>query len=615
MKVVVCSLLLNLIPMSTVVFAESKEEVVQKENPQQNKKLNTSSVSPRTIATFILNGESGLNNFHFVNEPVIFSYDVSAAGAQNPFGNYRWRDNVTMIITQGDTVEIEQKGEGVHYFTVFAEDLVMGDSDNGHLYILKQTTESFLSVEPAINPTLIQLGRVEDDFIGSGAKYEWVIKNSEGTVVMSGTDHEPDMTSVNELPVGDYIVEVTATENYPTEFAHIGSGFVTHQSHGSFKISQGEVITKHMYTDSVTEVAPSEIQTGKPGDSYTSKPLEAGKISEGYKLSDLVEGETEGSFDSSQKVVVYYYEPVDANVVVKHTSSDGKVFDTETFDGKYNENYSTTANEYEGYKLVGIPENAVGQYKVETTTVTYVYEPVATKVTIHFVDEKGKKLATSEEINGHFGEEYNAKPKNIPGYELIKIPSNQSGTHQVSTTDVTYVYSKIAPPIVDDTYEGGKIVTGSGTPNSTVVVTFPNGEKVEVKVDENGEWTVKVPSSVQLKKGDKIYAVTVDSKTGMMSEEAVGNVIARDSGGGSQGGSESGNDTDRPGQPGNPSSGGNTNNTTNGSKDKELAFDLDELKSQKLPKTGSGIYEFGILLGFIFVITSLFVLRRNKKMV
>ncbi|WP_176746769.1 Ig-like domain-containing protein, partial [Staphylococcus sp. HMSC065E08] len=53
----------------------------------------------------------------------------------------------------------------------------------------------------------------------------------------------------------------------------------------------------------------------------------------------------------------------------------------------------------------------------------------------------------------------------------------------------------VAPdkPVINPVDEGDKTVSGTGEPNGTVTVTFPDGSTSTGKVDEDGNWTVNVP--------------------------------------------------------------------------------------------------------------------------
>ena len=75
-------------------------------------------------------------------------------------------------------------------------------------------------------------------------------------------------------------------------------------------------------------------------------------------------------------------------------------------------------------------------------------------------------------------------------------------------------------PTVNPIKPGDKKVSGTDDrPNTEITVTFPGGKTVTTTTDENGNWSVDVPSDVDLKTGDK---VTVTDGAGNSTEAKVG---------------------------------------------------------------------------------------------
>ena len=75
-------------------------------------------------------------------------------------------------------------------------------------------------------------------------------------------------------------------------------------------------------------------------------------------------------------------------------------------------------------------------------------------------------------------------------------------------------------PKVNPIKPGDKKITGTDDrPNTEITVTFPGGKTVTTTTDENGNWSVDVPSDVDLKTGDK---VTVTDGAGNSTEAKVG---------------------------------------------------------------------------------------------
>ncbi|EAG0757224.1 class 1 internalin InlJ [Listeria monocytogenes] len=97
-------------------------------------------------------------------------------------------------------------------------------------------------------------------------------------------------------------------------------------------------------------------------------------------------------------------------------------------------------------------------------------------VTVHYLDDKGEKLATDEVLSGNLDDSYISSAKDIPDYTLTTTPDNATGTFTTTSQSVTYVYTKnivAAEPVtvnyVDDT---GKTLAPSETLNGNVGDTY-----------------------------------------------------------------------------------------------------------------------------------------------
>ncbi|WP_341776799.1 class 1 internalin InlJ [Listeria monocytogenes] len=97
-------------------------------------------------------------------------------------------------------------------------------------------------------------------------------------------------------------------------------------------------------------------------------------------------------------------------------------------------------------------------------------------VTVHYLDDKGEKLADDEILSGNLDDPYTSSAKDIPDYTLTTTPDNATGTFTTTSQSVTYVYTKnivAAEPVtvnyVDDT---GKTLAPSETLNGNVGDTY-----------------------------------------------------------------------------------------------------------------------------------------------
>ncbi|RZI01408.1 Ig-like domain-containing protein [Staphylococcus condimenti] len=65
-------------------------------------------------------------------------------------------------------------------------------------------------------------------------------------------------------------------------------------------------------------------------------------------------------------------------------------------------------------------------------------------------------------------------------------------------------------PVINPVEAGSTEVTGTGAPEGTVTVTFPDGTTGTGTVDNDGNWTVQVPEGTTLNNGDEVTANETD---------------------------------------------------------------------------------------------------------
>ncbi|MBO0422391.1 MucBP domain-containing protein [Enterococcus plantarum] len=280
-------------------------------------------------------------------------------------------------------------------------------------------------------------------------------------------------------------------------------------------------VTVNYVDEKGNPLADKDLIDGFFDDPYNTAPKEI----PGYTVKPAPDNAS-GKHTVEPIEVTYIYTKIKTDINVEYVDENNNpISSNEKISGEYGDDYKTKHKEIPGYELVTVPLNANGTHTDKNQTVKYVYKKKKTKVTVNYVDEKGQPLANGDLINGLFDDSYDTKPKAISGYILTAVPNNASGKQAVDPTEVTYVYKKIEAPTVNDSLEGAKEVSGTGMPNSRIVVTFPNGVQVTVDVDKEGKWTVAVPEGIELKKGDKVTAVTLDPLTGVTSDQGDGKVI------------------------------------------------------------------------------------------
>ncbi len=111
-------------------------------------------------------------------------------------------------------------------------------------------------------------------------------------------------------------------------------------------------------------------------------------------------------------------------------------------------------------------------------------------------------------------------PRDLQGGEEITVTAkdkdgNVSGETKKTVTDATAP----ATPSVKGVNSTDKEVTGTAEPGSTVTVTFPDGTISTGTADNNGNYSVEIPDSVNLKGGEELE-VTATDKAGNTSDKA-----------------------------------------------------------------------------------------------
>ncbi|MBC1826037.1 LPXTG cell wall anchor domain-containing protein [Listeria seeligeri] len=246
--------------------------------------------------------------------------------------------------------------------------------------------------------------------------------------------------------------------------------------------NSSEVNVKYVDTAG-NELAPADTITGVVGDAYNT----TAKTIDGWNLKETP-ANANGTFSDTAQTVTYVYEkaPVAGqDVTVQYVDEAGNELATsDTLSGNVGDAYTSTAKTMDGWNLKETPANATGTFSDTAQTVTYVYEkaPVAGQdVTVQYVDEAGKELATSDTLSGNVGEAYTSTAKTIDGWNLKETPANATGTFSDTAQTVTYVYEKAAVAGQDVTVQyvdtAGKELATSDTLSGSIGDTYSSTAK------------------------------------------------------------------------------------------------------------------------------------------
>ncbi|MCV7445984.1 putative Ig domain-containing protein [Staphylococcus epidermidis] len=230
--------------------------------------------------------------------------------------------------------------------------------------------------------------------------------------------------------------------------------------------------------------------------------------------------------------------------IVEVTFPDGnKVEGKVDSDGNYHIQVPSETTLKGGQPLQVIAIDKAGN-KSETTTTTVIdttapEQPTINKVTENSTEVSGRgEPGTIVEVTFPDGNKVEGKVDSDGNYH-IQVPSettlkggqplqviaiDKAGNKSESTT--TTVIDTTAPeqPTINKVTENSTEVSGRGEPGTIVEVTFPDGNKVEGKVDNDGNYHIQVPSETTLKGGQPLQVIAID-KAGNKSELTTTTVI------------------------------------------------------------------------------------------
>ena len=262
-------------------------------------------------------------------------------------------------------------------------------------------------------------------------------------------------------------------------------------------------VTVHYRDENGQSIADDEVLSGKLDSSYETKS----KDIPNYVLVSEPDN-AKGHFSNDPQEVTYIYTKVDGgNITVHFRDKAGKTLaPDQVLTGKLDDSYETKAEEIKDYEVAEQPNNATGKFTHEPQEVTYIYTKVdGGNITVHFRDEAGKTLVPDQVLTGKLDDPYEATPKDITDYELVKIPDNVKGQFSNAPQEVTFVYTKKAGAdvIVHFQDEDGNTIAPDETLSGKLDASYTAKPK-----DITDYELVKTPMNATGTFGHKIHDVT-----------------------------------------------------------------------------------------------------------
>lgn len=210
---------------------------------------------------------------------------------------------------------------------------------------------------------------------------------------------------------------------------------------------QGKVIVHYQDEDGVT-LSPDVELTGDVDDIYTAEV----KLFDGYVLKGI-EGKVSGKYAVQDQEVTLIYAKKGTGVekgvlIVEYQDETGHpLLNSEVTIAEIGNSYTTAKKDIAGYSFKEVIGAESGQYVEGITKVTYVYEKDVQKgkVTIHYQDEAGKKLAEDYTDEQPVGTPLPIEMMNkeISGYQWKEIKGlTKEARYTEKAQDITVIYKK-----------------------------------------------------------------------------------------------------------------------------------------------------------------------------
>ncbi|WP_145355362.1 putative Ig domain-containing protein [Staphylococcus epidermidis] len=427
----------------------------------QTQEVNTE-ITPITIESEDNSGQAVTNKVDGLPDGVTFDEATNTiSGTPSEVGSYTV--TVTTTDESGNVTETT--------FTIDVEDTTKPTVEN----ITDQTQEVNTEITPIKIETTDNSGQAvtnKVDGLPDGVTFD------EATNTISGTPSE----------VGSYDITVTTTDE-----------------NGNSEMTTFTIDVEDTTKPTVEDIAD---QTQEINTEITPIKIEATDNS-GRAVTNKVDGLPDGvTFDEA------------TNTISGTPSEVGKYLITITTIDK-DGNTATTTLTINVIDTTAPEKPTINKVTENSTEISGRGEP-GTVVEVTFPD--GNKVEGKVDSDGNYHIQIPSETTLKGGQPLQVIAIDKAGNKSESTT--TNVIDTTAPeqPTINKVTENSTEVSGRGEPGTVVEVTFPDGNKVEGKVDSDGNYHIQIPSETTLKGGQPLQVIAID-KAGNKSESTTTNVI------------------------------------------------------------------------------------------
>ena len=203
-----------------------------------------------------------------------------------------------------------------------------------------------------------------------------------------------------------------------------------------YKLKRGKVVVKYLDIDTNEELLDSQQENYKYNEEYFTHEEEI----DGYRL-DHIEGVTEGIFKGNVEVR-YYYKKINLTVTIRFREEQTEeILAADIIQYKnYGDRYTTSKIDIENYYYTRVNGNERGTM-IQDVEVTYYYKKRDAKVIVKYLEkETNRALSPQDEIDVHWGDNYETEPVDVENYKVIEYPTNSYGTVDSNEIVVIYYY-------------------------------------------------------------------------------------------------------------------------------------------------------------------------------
>lgn len=179
------------------------------------------------------------------------------------------------------------------------------------------------------------------------------------------------------------------------------------------------------------------VQTGNWGERFNIKlPEIAGYI----KPKNLVKGK----FNVPKQTIEINYQAKEVTLTVNYIDSKTKkpipTYTSDVTKVLAGSSYTADPLNIDGFLLKDMPKNSSGVVGADPIVVNFMYEPKKSTVILHYNDQTLVSLSANDKKVGYFNEEYDLKPKEIPGFKFVSSSSSLKGKFPAGRLDIYLTY-------------------------------------------------------------------------------------------------------------------------------------------------------------------------------